>query len=125
MTKKRHTVAYTANAVVLDDVTYSLEGCTPAVFWRLALEGLVARLKRSTDRDGAYKVLMEGRYERQTKTDDWIVAYSAAMGIPLDQAKTEWASFSREKRSAIRRHPAVYAEYASEAGPLSQLVEKR
>jgi hypothetical protein len=119
----KHDVKYVQNAVILNGTTYTLEGALPATVWRLALEALSARLKRSTAPDETYIAIMERGVEPPPKKDKWVEAWANAGDMPYDEAMMRWEKYDRERRAQIRRHPEVHAKYHEGAAPLEELLK--
>jgi hypothetical protein len=123
---KRRDVKFVQNAVILDGETYTLEGCEPKTFWRLALEGLVARLKRTKDPRGTWKAITEGGIVRQKrKVDPVVKAMAEIRAITEEEAQAMWDGYDREQRAKIRSHPAVYSVVHKEAGGLDALLQNK
>ena len=122
---KRHQVEYSKTGVDLDGEGYTLEGVGAETVWRLAYEGLVARLKRSSNPRETFVVISEGGLLRQKKAvDPWAAAFGEAAGLDQDRAIELWESFSREKKARLRQHPYVVAKYHKDPEPLDSFFEQ-
>lgn len=124
MTRKRRDVVFMDNGVKLDGATYTLEGVPAPTVWRLAAEGLVARLKRAADASKAYQDILAFGVTPQPKKDRWVEAWAEASGATYETLFALWENMTKEQRTQIRTHPEVYAAYHKEAAPLESLVKQ-
>lgn len=123
---KRHEVEFQKNCVTLNGAKYSLEGVGADTVWRLAYEGLIARLKRSTDPAGAMTAISEGGLLRYSKKVEPIVeAMAQTQGWPIEYAAKIWETCDREKKAQIRRHPRIVDAMAPNPVPLDDLLGQK
>ena len=122
--RKRRQVSFDGNTVTLDGASYTLEGVPSATVWTLALEGLVARLKRSKEPAEAYKFIAMQGIAPVRKKNGWAEALAASAGMTYADALNVWEAASKERRTAFRNHPDVYAAYHNKAGTLDDLIKK-
>jgi len=122
--RKRRDVTFTKDSVTLDGTTYTVAGCESDTFFRLALEGLAARLKRSKEPNETYSwIVNQGIRAARPKRDPWVEAWAAAGSMSVDVAAERWEGLTKEKRDIIRRHPAVYAAKHRESTPIEELFK--
>jgi hypothetical protein len=122
--RKRREVSFDGNTVTLDGAQYTLEGVASATVWTLALEGLVARLKRTKEPAEVYRFIATDGIAPVRKKNQWAEALASATEMTYPDALAVWESASKEKRTQFRNHPDVYAAYHNRAGSLDDLVKK-
>ena len=88
--RMRRQVTFNGNTVALDGTTYTLEGVQAETVWTLALEGLVARLKRAADPGETYKYIALQGITPQRKKNAWVEALAVATQTTYDGALAIW-----------------------------------